>query len=500
MHIEQQNISSMKKLAFIFIAILSGALAGGISGYLVNNPKSQPEISSLTQNNDSNKLESSPARFVNHSALPYVNKEINNDFIQASEKARPAVVFIKAIQNNVQRSYSYWDLFFDFFIQPGPITSQGSGVIISPDGYIVTNNHVIEKADRIEVVVEGIKKSFKATIVGTAPSTDIALLKIEAENLPYIEFANSDELKIGEWVLAVGNPYNLTSTVTSGIVSAKGRNINILQKNNFPIESFIQTDAAINPGNSGGALVNLEGKLVGINTAILSKTGSYAGYGFAIPSNIVLKIVDDFRKYGSLQRAFLEAEYMDIDEQIAEKIGNPQISGIYISGVTEGGNADKAGLKKGDIILSINDVPVNTRALFEEKISYYRPGDKVVLKVLRKNKILNVEVVLTNSQGTTEILKDVVVTSDKLGASFVTLSKMDRKYYGIDYGIKVVNIKSGLIRKMDLPEGFIILSINGQKFKTAKELVETLEKLKGIVYLKGITPDGWLITRTFRLY
>jgi len=260
--------------------------------------------------------------------------ELNDMFAKASEIAGPAVVFIKATQEGQQNNYSSWDLFFNFFYNSGPVTNTGSGDIISDDGYIATNHHVVQNADKIEVVVLNRKKTYQAELIGSDPSTDLALLKIKATELPYLSFGNSDNVRIGDWVIAVGNPFNLTSTVTSGIVSAKGRNISI-NRDNFPIESFIQTDAAINPGNSGGALVNLQGQLIGINAAIISKTGSYAGYGFAIPSNIVYKIVNDLREYGIVQRAFIELEVSDIDEQMASKLNDIFIKGVVITKVYE---------------------------------------------------------------------------------------------------------------------------------------------------------------------
>jgi serine protease Do len=250
------------------------------------------------------------------------------------------------------------------------VINSGSGVIVSGDGYIVTNNHVVEKAVKIEVILTN-KQSYDAILVGTDPSSDLALLKIDAKGLKTINFANSNGLKVGEWVLAVGNPFNLTSTVTAGIVSAKGRNLNLLS-NIFPIESFIQTDAAINPGNSGGALVNLNGDLVGINTAILSRTGAYNGYGFAVPSNIVQKIIRDLKEYGAVQRAFLGADVTDIDARIQERAMLKSMNGVYVNNVAGYGPAKEAGIKEGDVILEFNQIPVNSKAEFDEQLSYYR--------------------------------------------------------------------------------------------------------------------------------
>ncbi|HPD64352.1 MAG TPA: trypsin-like peptidase domain-containing protein [Bacteroidia bacterium] len=425
--------------------------------------------------------------------------ELNDMFAKASEIAGPAVVFIKATQEGQQNNYSSWDLFFNFFYNSGPVTNTGSGVIISDDGYIATNHHVVQNADKIEVVVLNRKKTYQAELVGSDPSTDLALLKIKATELPYLSFGNSDNVRIGDWVIAVGNPFNLTSTVTSGIVSAKGRNISI-NRDNFPIESFIQTDAAINPGNSGGALVNLQGQLIGINAAIISKTGSYAGYGFAIPSNIVYKIVNDLREYGIVQRAFIELEVSDIDEQMASKLNDIFIKGVVITKVYETGNAMKSGLQKDDIILKMDNLNIADKAAYDEKLAYHRPGDKVTLDVLRNGKVQKITVVLVNSEGLNAVLKNNMVVSEKLGASFREISKMDKDRFGIDYGVKVANVKAGLMRNLGITNDFIILSVNNQKFSDPKELVQVLENFKGWITIKGISPEGWMVTRSMRIY
>jgi len=425
--------------------------------------------------------------------------EINALFTKTANEASPAVVFIRATQAGQQNEMSSWDMFFNFFQNMGPITNTGSGVIISRDGYIVTNKHVISEADKIEVIISNRKKSYVAEVVGTDASTDLALLKIKADNLPMLNFGNSDNVGIGEWVLAIGNPFNLTSTVTSGIVSAKDRNISI-NRDNFPIESFIQTDAAINPGNSGGALINLDGLLIGINAAIMSRTGSYAGYGFAIPSNIVFKIVNDLREFGIVQRAFVEIEVSDIDEPTAAKLNDEFISGVIITKVYENGNAIKAGLLKDDVILKMDNIAIKDRASYDEKLAYHRPGDKVTLELLRSGKIVKTSLILVNSEGMDAVLKNDMVVSEKLGASFKNISKVDKEKYGIEYGVRVVNVKNGLIRNLGISNDFIILWINNQKFEDAKELVSVLENFKGWLTVKGITPDGWMVTRSTRIY
>ena len=377
----------------------------------------------------------------------------------------------------------------DWFFEPrtSQRISTGSGVILSEDGYIVTNNHVIEDADEIEVVHK--KRSYKGRIVGTDPSTDLAVIKIEVNDLPAIEMGNSAEVKVGEWVLAVGNPFNLTSTVTAGIVSAKGRNINIL-RDKFPIESFIQTDAAINPGNSGGALVNRNGELIGINTAILSKTGSYAGYGFAVPIDIVKKVFNDIVQYGEVQKAFFGAEFADIDHEIAEELNINELDGVIITHVQKGWAADKADIEKGDIITAVNGEPLSDKSQLEEMIGYKYPGDLIQLSLKRGEKSLTKTLEFTNREGTKEIIKRVVYESKSLQASFETISKAERDLLGIESGIRVVEVGSGFFRKMDIPEGFIITEINYTNIESPQELEDILEKIRGKVIVSGITPRG----------
>jgi serine protease Do len=406
-------------------------------------------------------------------------------FVKASEVARPCVVYIK-VQSVEQRMPSFWDPFGSI----GQVSSSGSGVIISPDGYIVTNNHVVKNANKIEVILNNNKHTFIGKVIGIDASSDLALIKIEAKDLPHIEFANSDNIPIGDWVLAVGNPFNLTSTVTAGIVSAKGRNINLVH-NQFPIESFIQTDAAINPGNSGGALVNVDGNLVGINTAILSETGSYAGYGFAIPSNIVKKVVNDLKEFGYLQRAFIEANIVDIDDNIAGDLKDDNINGVYVAKVYEGGNADEAGLKKGDIIIKVNDALIDTRGQFDEQLAYYRPGDKIKLLVKKGSSVKEISVTLTNLKGTTHLERDKVYHSDALGADLSPISKIESERYGVKSGIRISNLSGGgRLSRLNLQDGFIITSFNGKSYTDPEELANAIEKSNGSISIQGINLDG----------
>lgn len=411
------------------------------------------------------------------------------EFVTASSVATPSVVFIKTLSNtNTRMQDDFWG-FWDFFGNRGPAMNSGSGVIVSADGYVITNNHVIDKADKIEVILNN-KHTYAAKVIGTDPSTDLALLKIEATNLkPVVITTNSDMLQVGEWVLAVGNPFNLTSTVTAGIVSAKGRNIHVVS-GQFPIESFIQTDAAINPGNSGGALVNLKGELVGINTAIASNTGSYNGYGFAIPVNIVKKVIRDLREFGIVQRAFAGLEVTDIDADIAQKINSANLLGVYVTEVSADGAAAQAGLKNGDVILKVDNIETNSKAMFLERLSYYRPGDNIKVLIKRKTEVIEFSLKLTNKEGTTSVLKNESVTSTLLGADFSPLSKVEKQKLNVSSGYRISNLKSGKIRSMGLPEGFVILSVNKVSPSSIEELIGLLENSRGQLVIEGIHPNG----------
>ena len=422
--------------------------------------------------------------------------EGNLSFVLASKVSTPCVVFIKTTAMVQQRNPFGW--FFDGydpFGSIGQVSSTGSGVIVRKDGYIVTNLHVVKDANTIEVVLNNKKKNYTAKLVGTDPSTDLALLKIEAENLPSIVLTNSDDLQIGEWVIAVGNPFNLTSTVTAGIVSAKGRNINIVN-NQFPIESFIQTDAAINPGNSGGALVNLNGELVGINTAIFSKTGSNAGYGFAIPSNIVAKAVKDLIDFGVIQRGYTGLEAAEIDEK-SETI-NKTNEGALITNLSEGGPAQKGGLKIGDVIVKVQDKPIISKSTFDEHISYYRPADKIKISYLRNGEPKETNIVLTNKDGELALNKNNIISSEKLGADFAPASKIELQKYNLKNGVKVSNIHQGLIANMNIEEGFIFTKFNGKICTDAKSLISELENANGKMQIEGIGSDGG--TRYYNFY
>jgi serine protease Do len=476
----------MRKEVFliIFVAFISGIAGTAFYHLFIQKEKDQMVI---LQYHESPNSERQNSRFSKlDSGHPF---SINEVFRSASSIGKESVVFIKAQTHRQQQRHSDWFRLWDFFGDPGPSTSTGSGVIISSDGYILTNHHVIQNAFKIEVTLSKLKQSFEAEIIGTDPSTDLAVLKIQADNLPAAKFENSDRLEIGDWVLAIGNPFNLESTVTAGIVSARSRHLNIV-RSQFPIESFIQTDAAINPGNSGGALVNLEGNIVGINTAIVTRTGTYAGYGFAIPSNIAGKVAEDLIEFGMVQRAFLEADVSELDASTVRKLKNETASGVIVDHVIPDGNADKAGLKKGDIIIQVNDRWISNRAFFDELIAYRRPGDEVELVVQRANRIQTFNVTLTNIEGTTELVKRTSIFSESLGAEFEPISRMERQKFNISEGIRVHNIQPGMLRRMNIPENFIITAFNNEAYTDASELIYAMENTRGRFVLEGIRPNG----------
>lgn len=468
---------------------LIGSLAGFVGAYVFTNfiQLNQEQDKPLSKQfaNESIIQEDRPD-FVDFKVTPGVSEMPS--FVEAAKISTPSVVYIKTASRN-QRSYTWFDMFFGDESYENKVIGSGSGVIFSKDGYIVTNNHVIAGASEIEVIHN--KRTYKAIVKGTDPSTDLALLKIEADNLPFVKIASSETVNVGDWVIAVGNPFNLTSTVTAGIVSAKGRHINILDSQ-FPIESFIQTDAAINPGNSGGALVNLKGELVGINTAILSKTGSYAGYGFAVPSDIVTKVVTDIKQYGQVQKAFAGVDVLEVTEEVYKELNLNDIAGVIITYIEPDGAADRAGLKRGDVILKINGKPVNTKSSFDEQLSYFKPGDKVNIQYSRDGKIGEKQITLTNIDGTTSIVKREVYKAENIGAELEVVPKAERAKLNIESGVRIAKINSnrGLIAQMGLEEGFIITSINNRIIEEPRELADILERIRGRVIVKGVTKTG----------
>lgn len=422
------------------------------------------------------------------------------DFTLAAEKSINAVVHVR-IMKNVQRYNNDIDPLLHFFFGPQtpmqqqrPDTPQeagsGSGVIISNDGYIVTNNHVIDNADAIEITLND-KRTFEAKLIGTDPTTDIALLKIEGENLQSLHFGNSDAMKVGEWVLAVGNPFNLTSTVTAGIISAKSRNIGIIgtNGNRMSIESFIQTDAAVNPGNSGGALVNTHGELIGINTAIASTTGSYSGYSFAVPATIVQKVTQDLKMYGEVQRALLGIQIHDITSKIQKQHNLENTNGVYVAGVTDGGAAKDAGIKEGDVILSVDGESTNSVAELQEKIGRKRPGETVKIELTRDGETKHYIVTLRNIRGTTDVVK--AGTDDKLlGATFEKVSDEQLNRLHIRYGIKVTKLAEGKLKQCGVKEGYIITKANRQPITSVNDFEQIVAQTSDGLFISGIYPNG----------
>jgi serine protease Do len=428
-----------------------------------------------------------------YTSLPTAYSGELPDLTFAAENSVHAVVHITVTQKG--RYYGSNNI-FDYFFGDGGYHSQqapprqgvGSGVIISADGSIVTNNHVVDDADEVMVILND-KREFKAKVIGTDPSTDLALIKVDASGLPTLKFSDSDDLKLGEWVLAVGNPFNLTSTVTAGIVSAKGRNLRLNPNDQMRIESFIQTDAAVNPGNSGGALVNTHGDLVGINTAIASQTGSYSGYSFAIPSNIVQKVVADLKEYGNVQRALLNVNIGDVNAEVAEKYKLDKIEGVFVGKVQSGGAADLAGIQDNDVIISVDGVAVNSTAELQEQISKHSPGDKVAVVVKRDNKKKPFNVTLRNKHGDMEIVKGDN-PDDIFGAKFVAVSDRDKESLGIRYGVKITELGNGKFKDAGIKEGFIIVQVNKNAVSETSDLKRIINNSRGGILVEGIYPDG----------
>jgi len=413
------------------------------------------------------------------------------NFKMAANKTLHSVVYI--LTEFSQKSSVYDDYFSlnDFFGRRNNsvLKASGSGVIISSDGYIVTNNHVVQEADKITITLND-KRTYEATVIGTDPTTDLALLKIDEKNLNYVSFGNSDIVQVGDWVLAVGNPFNLTSTVTAGIISAKARNINILGANTA-IESFLQTDAVVNPGNSGGALVNTNGELVGINAAIASRTGSYIGYSFAIPVSIVKKVVSDLKEYGIIQRAYLGITINDINSERAKELGLDSIRGVLAETIMDDGAAANAGIKDKAVILSVDGFAVNSSSELLEKIGLHRPGDKVRLEVIQNHKQKSLNAILTNKYGTTKLSKKSDKNATlKLGAMFQNIPEKLKYNLGIKNGQMVKELRPGLLKSAGIKNDFIILKIGDTIIKTDKDIINALENANGGVLIEGVYPNG----------
>lgn len=485
-------------LGLVLVAAVSSGAAVGTSAYLMN--KNEQPVTYATGVENTFKQ---PYRLTNYGTVAAENI----DFTTAAESAVHGVVHIKATANAKMAEgggngggqfVDPFEYFFGFGgrgfqrPQPQPRVGAGSGVIISTDGYIITNNHVIDGADELEVTLNDNRK-FPAKVIGTDPTTDIALIKIEAKDLPTIPFGDSEKLKVGEWVLAVGNPFNLTSTVTAGIVSAKSRgNIGAGGRDLKKIESFIQTDAAVNPGNSGGALVNTKGELVGINTAIYSETGNFAGYSFAVPISIAGKVANDLKQYGTVQRAVLGVLISDpqyVPEEDKAKV--KALAGAYVGGFAERSSAKEAGLEKGDVITAVNGIKIKSANALQEQISKYRPGDKVELTVDRNGSTKHLTVELRNAQGSTKVIKGGD-TAEVLGAAFKTLTDKEKQQLGVSYGIEVTGVTTGKMKEAGIKKGFVIMIVNNQKITAPEDMERIVESI-----LQGRTEDQGLFIKGF---
>ena len=464
----------------LLITLLS-ALAGGLTAYAVVNFTSAQTVQTISG--------SDTAQFRTVSLA----QDNYPDFTYAAESAVDAVVYVKvsSTQTMQQGPSSIFDFFFGMPQQGAPQqrerTGSGSGVIIREDGYIVTNNHVIDGATKIEVTLNS-NQTYPAKLVGTDPATDVALLKIEASGLPTVPFGDSDKLRLGEWVIAIGSPYDLRSTITAGIVSAKGRSMPNYT-GEFKIESFIQTDAAVNPGNSGGALVDKAGNLVGINTAIISQTGSYTGYSFAVPSNIVKKIVYDLMDFGSVKRALLGITMQPIDDKIAKELKLSSLNGVYIVEVSKGGAAEKAGIKAGDVLIAVDSIKITTPSSVQEVISRFSPGDKAELTVLRDGKELKMDVTFKGtSQENGTVADDGSIAF--YGSSIQEASKEILERLGIKNGVEIVELGPGKLMEAGATEGFVIQYVNDQPVKTPQDVIDIVKKSKRAVFVQGMTPSG----------
>jgi Do/DeqQ family serine protease len=447
--------------------------------------------------------DNAPYTTLSQASMPTAGKMQPVDLTEAAEKTVHGVVHIKATVKSRTQTYQEIPDIFDYMFgarprqrqyQTQPQVGYGSGVILTKDGYIVTNNHVIEKADEIQVTLND-NRVFDATLVGADVNSDLALLKIEGDEFPVVPMGNSDDLKLGEWVLAVGNPFNLTSSVTAGVVSAKSRRIGIYDAEGS-IESFIQTDAAINMGNSGGALVNVRGELVGINAALESPTGTYAGYGFAIPTTIVKKVVADLREYGSVQRAILGvigrdlSSMLQLEENKNKDFGS--IDGVYIVELTDGGGALAAGLEEGDVITAIDGKKVRTMTELQETVVQYRPGDKVTVTLLRNKKEKKIDVELKNARGNTDIVK--AADMEVLGATFQEVPEQTRRQLNIGYGVQVSSVNNGILKDEGVQRGYIILRINEQQIKSVEDVEriykEAVSSPNQVLFIQGVYPSG----------
>lgn len=481
----------MKQLSNALIGFTAGIL--GATVVLVSTPprhtQSTPPLRGAI-----------PSQHVKLTSYPLSNGTEPISFTNAAERTVDAVVHVRTLERTTGAVHPW----FEMFGYGGPermAQGSGSGVIIDPSGYIVTNNHVVEGADEIQVSLNS-NRTYSATLVGRDPATDLAVLRIEAdEPLPALAFGNSDDVQIGEWVLAVGNPFDLTSTVTAGIVSAKSRSINILRGDprtlEYPIESFIQTDAAVNPGNSGGALVNTQGELIGINTAIASRTGSYAGYSFAVPSGIVEKVAHDLVSFGEVRRAYLGIQIEPVDEALASELKLPAVAGCAVREIVQGSGAEKAGLKAGDVVIQIEGVAIPNFPALQECIARFHPGDVVQVEIIRQGQPTIVDVQLTNRNGLIDAPEDTsaeinqeIEWLETCQAGFISVPAGLAKSLNLKHGVQVASLKEGKFSNAGIRKGFIVTKINGETIESMNQLVSFFKGSEGGLLIEGIYPNG----------
>jgi len=469
--------------------------------------------------------------FASNPSAPITSSAGEVDFTQAAAAVTPAVVYIRVTYSDKASGGGDQDqlqqLFGNMFgqrIRPeGPQMASGSGVIISPDGYIVTNNHVVENAEKITVATND-HRTFEAKVIGTDPNTDLALIKVDASNLPIVKLGNSDDAKVGEWVLAVGNPFNLTSTVTAGIVSAKGRNIGIIgsednqnqnpfdrtsnqpsERTSKAIESFIQTDAAINPGNSGGALVNTRGELIGINSAIASQTGSYEGYGFAIPINLAKKVLNDIEKYGAVKRGYVGVSFRELNPDVAQELHIDNTTGLYVNTLVPGGGAEQAGIKAGDVIVKVENTPIYESSDLQERVGELQPGDKVHLTVMRdgaeKNFTVTLKADIAPPVRAIAVSKSAAELFNKLGASFMPVTPSQKAKFHINSGVVVTQVRPGrLFDDTEIPVGSVITNINRHPISTVADMDNAITNTRnGVLVISGFYPDGTSFHNSFQV-
>ncbi|HEY5822930.1 MAG TPA: trypsin-like peptidase domain-containing protein [Cyclobacteriaceae bacterium] len=465
--------------SLIFLLVLCSAFIGAVLGtiFTIRYLDVDPSYNSIEERQNS--------RLVNNSSYDSaikVPRELNFEY--ASKLVTPAVVHIRTNYGKGDFSLNPLDSYFN-----PPAHSSGSGVIISDDGYIVTNYHVIEEATGIEIVMNNNQRLY-AKIIGKDPTTDLALLKVKAKNLPFLKYGDSDNITPGEWVLAIGNPFDLNSTVTAGIISAKARNINILRdRNNLQVESFIQTDAAVNPGNSGGALVNLRGELIGINSAIATATGSYSGYSFAIPVSLVKKIMDDLLEFGQVQRGLLGVQISDVNASLAEDQGLDVVQGVFVSRVNEGSAAEKSGIERGDVITRVNGHGVNSVSELQEWVARNRPGQTVNIAYRRDGTEKDVKVVLKNYEGSEKVNKKEILFEIQ-GAVFEDMSYSELTRLNVDGGVRVKSVAEGSWKKGRLEPGFIITHIDKVQVDNVEDLNRIMDIKRGGVLIEGVSAKG----------